>query len=175
MYMWFVWEKLLSKYGVRPNTPHTDNGLSIKQNQCTAFGPEESHRASLVFWFTGCVVCRDDEQERGITMKSSSISLLYVPGAALRPEVSEEHRCVWLVRQTHHIQLNGYVLCLALLLASGYTATCQIRFSLCVYILLLHQCLYHKQTWGSDFVSILALRPCQVIFRAAWARWLIHT
>ncbi|MEW5299576.1 MAG: hypothetical protein WDW36_002577 [Sanguina aurantia] len=29
---------------------------------------------------------RDDEQERGITMKSSSISLLYVPGAALRPE-----------------------------------------------------------------------------------------
>lgn len=30
---------------------------------------------------------RDDEQARGITMKSSSISLLYVPGAALRPEV----------------------------------------------------------------------------------------
>jgi hypothetical protein len=31
---------------------------------------------------------RDDEQARGITMKSSSISLLYVPGAAQRPEVS---------------------------------------------------------------------------------------
>lgn len=30
---------------------------------------------------------RDDEQARGITMKSSSISLLYVPGAAQRPEV----------------------------------------------------------------------------------------
>lgn len=30
---------------------------------------------------------RDDEQARGITMKSSSISLLYVPGAAMRPEV----------------------------------------------------------------------------------------
>jgi len=30
---------------------------------------------------------RDDEQARGITMKSSSISLLHVPGAALRPEV----------------------------------------------------------------------------------------
>jgi ribosome assembly protein 1 len=30
---------------------------------------------------------RDDEQARGITMKSSSISLLYVPGAALRPQV----------------------------------------------------------------------------------------
>ncbi|WIA32200.1 hypothetical protein OEZ86_003049 [Tetradesmus obliquus] len=29
---------------------------------------------------------RDDEQARGITMKSSSISLLYVPGAAQRPE-----------------------------------------------------------------------------------------
>jgi len=29
---------------------------------------------------------REDEQARGITMKSSSISLLYVPGAALRPE-----------------------------------------------------------------------------------------
>ena len=29
---------------------------------------------------------RDDEQARGITMKSSSISLLYVPGAAYRPE-----------------------------------------------------------------------------------------
>lgn len=27
-------------------------------------------------------------QARGITMKSSSIALLYVPGAALRPEVS---------------------------------------------------------------------------------------
>lgn len=30
---------------------------------------------------------RDDEQARGITMKSSSISLLYVPGAAQLPEV----------------------------------------------------------------------------------------
>lgn len=30
---------------------------------------------------------RDDEQARGITMKSSSISLLYVPGAAHRPQV----------------------------------------------------------------------------------------
>ena len=30
---------------------------------------------------------RDDEQARGITMKSSSIGLLHVPGAALRPEV----------------------------------------------------------------------------------------
>ena len=30
---------------------------------------------------------RDDEQARGITMKSSSISLLHVPGAATRPEV----------------------------------------------------------------------------------------
>ena len=29
---------------------------------------------------------RDDEQARGITMKSSSISLLYVPGAAFLPE-----------------------------------------------------------------------------------------
>ena len=29
---------------------------------------------------------RDDEQARGITMKSSSISLLYVPGAASRPD-----------------------------------------------------------------------------------------
>lgn len=29
---------------------------------------------------------RDDEQARGITMKSSSISLLYVPGAAYRPQ-----------------------------------------------------------------------------------------
>jgi len=29
---------------------------------------------------------RDDEQARGITMKSSSISLLYVPGAAYRPD-----------------------------------------------------------------------------------------
>ncbi|KAJ9529926.1 hypothetical protein QJQ45_023208, partial [Haematococcus lacustris] len=29
---------------------------------------------------------REDEQQRGITMKSSSISLLYVPGAASRPE-----------------------------------------------------------------------------------------
>ena len=29
---------------------------------------------------------RDDEQARGITMKSSSISLLYVPGASNRPE-----------------------------------------------------------------------------------------
>lgn len=29
---------------------------------------------------------RDDEQARGITMKSSSISLLYVPGAAYKPE-----------------------------------------------------------------------------------------
>ena len=29
---------------------------------------------------------RDDEQARGITMKSSSISLLYVPGAAHKPE-----------------------------------------------------------------------------------------
>ena len=29
---------------------------------------------------------RDDEQARGITMKSSSISLLYVPGAAFRPD-----------------------------------------------------------------------------------------
>lgn len=29
---------------------------------------------------------RDDEQARGITMKSSSISLLYVPEAAYRPE-----------------------------------------------------------------------------------------
>lgn len=34
---------------------------------------------------------RDDEQERGITMKSSSISLLYVPGAALRAEVRHLH------------------------------------------------------------------------------------
>lgn len=31
---------------------------------------------------------RDDEQARGITMKSSSISLMFVPGAAQRPEVS---------------------------------------------------------------------------------------
>jgi hypothetical protein len=30
---------------------------------------------------------REDEQERGITMKSSSIALLYVPGASVRPEV----------------------------------------------------------------------------------------
>jgi translation elongation factor EF-G len=30
---------------------------------------------------------RDDEQARGITMKSSSISLLYVPGAAHRTQV----------------------------------------------------------------------------------------
>ena len=29
----------------------------------------------------------EEEQRRGITMKSSSIALLYVPGAALRPEV----------------------------------------------------------------------------------------
>jgi ribosome assembly protein 1 len=29
---------------------------------------------------------RDDEQQRGITMKSSSISLLHVPHAHLRPE-----------------------------------------------------------------------------------------
>ena len=29
---------------------------------------------------------KDEEQARGITMKSSSISLLFVPGAALRPE-----------------------------------------------------------------------------------------
>lgn len=29
---------------------------------------------------------KDDEQARGITMKSSSISLLHVPGAAARPE-----------------------------------------------------------------------------------------
>lgn len=29
---------------------------------------------------------KDDEQARGITMKSSSISLLYVPGAATRPD-----------------------------------------------------------------------------------------
>lgn len=29
---------------------------------------------------------RDDEQARGITMKSSSISLLYVPGAAFRSD-----------------------------------------------------------------------------------------
>ncbi|KIY98161.1 elongation factor EF-2 [Monoraphidium neglectum] len=29
---------------------------------------------------------RDDEQSRGITIKSSSISLLYVPGAVHRPE-----------------------------------------------------------------------------------------
>jgi translation elongation factor EF-G len=32
---------------------------------------------------------RDDEQARGITMKSSSISLMYVPGAAQRPEVRQ--------------------------------------------------------------------------------------
>ena len=30
---------------------------------------------------------REDEQARGITMKSSSISLLYVPGASSRPDV----------------------------------------------------------------------------------------
>lgn len=39
---------------------------------------------------------KDDEQARGITMKSSSISLLFVPGAATRPEgpnsVSREER-----------------------------------------------------------------------------------
>lgn len=39
---------------------------------------------------------REDEQVRGITMKSSSIALLYVPGAATRPEgpksVSEEEK-----------------------------------------------------------------------------------
>lgn len=29
---------------------------------------------------------KDEEQARGITMKSSSISLLFVPGAALRPQ-----------------------------------------------------------------------------------------
>lgn len=29
---------------------------------------------------------KDDEQARGITMKSSSISLLFVPGAATRPD-----------------------------------------------------------------------------------------
>ena len=29
---------------------------------------------------------KDDEQARGITMKSSSISLLFVPGAAARPD-----------------------------------------------------------------------------------------
>lgn len=34
---------------------------------------------------------RDDEQARGITMKSSSISLLYVPGAAHRPQVRNRH------------------------------------------------------------------------------------
>jgi hypothetical protein len=32
---------------------------------------------------------RDDEQARGITMKSSSISLLYVAGAAQRRDVSQ--------------------------------------------------------------------------------------
>eukprot|EP00955_Chlamydomonas_euryale_P088174 364357-Chlamydomonas_euryale.AAC.1 len=38
----------------------------------------------------------EEEQRRGITMKSSSISLLYVPGAATRPEVRP--RCgVWKV------------------------------------------------------------------------------
>jgi ribosome assembly protein 1 len=38
---------------------------------------------------------RDDEQARGITMKSSSISLLYVPGAAQRPEVRHsQHVCM---------------------------------------------------------------------------------
>lgn len=37
---------------------------------------------------------RDDEQARGITMKSSSISLLYVPGAALRPGVSHGSRSI---------------------------------------------------------------------------------
>lgn len=35
---------------------------------------------------------RDDEQARGITMKSSSISLLYVPGAAARPEVRHKQQ-----------------------------------------------------------------------------------
>jgi hypothetical protein len=35
---------------------------------------------------------RDDEQARGITMKSSSISLMYVPGAAQRPEVSHQQQ-----------------------------------------------------------------------------------
>lgn len=42
---------------------------------------------------------RDDEQARGITMKSSSISLMYVPGAAQRPEVR------WLVG---HSQWEGW-------------------------------------------------------------------
>lgn len=30
---------------------------------------------------------QEEEQRRGITMKASSIALLYVPGAATRPEV----------------------------------------------------------------------------------------
>jgi ribosome assembly protein 1 len=51
---------------------------------------------------------RDDEQARGITMKSSSISLLYVPGAAQRPEVRPAaaadstvagRGCSWLLQQ----------------------------------------------------------------------------
>lgn len=44
---------------------------------------------------------RDDEQARGITMKSSSISLMYVPGAAQRPEV----RCSNNQQQQQHVAL----------------------------------------------------------------------
>jgi hypothetical protein len=46
---------------------------------------------------------RDDEQARGITMKSSSISLMYVPGAAQRPEVSQAHQ-----QQQQQQQQLGY-------------------------------------------------------------------
>jgi hypothetical protein len=61
----------------------------------TAVSPSHTVLVSFV------AVCRymdskDDEQARGITMKSSSISLLFVPGAASRAEgpnsVSHEER-----------------------------------------------------------------------------------
>jgi len=57
---------------------------------------------------------RDDEQARGITMKSSSISLLYVPGAAYRPEgprsCSEEEKAA--KGAQHLVQVENNPVCM---------------------------------------------------------------
>ena len=57
---------------------------------------------------------RDDEQARGITMKSSSISLLYVPGAVNKPEgtrgLPEEEKAAQgkiVLTSWHHAMLCG--------------------------------------------------------------------
>ncbi len=118
-----------------------------------------SRAATMVPGLSVCVcvcVChryldsREDEQERGITIKSSSISLLYVPGAANRPEVCGE----WCVADHSNGRDNRHerTLCVAAPCSAAPTRV-------------MAQCSQYRSSVGLDVAA-----PCSAASRRAMAQ-----